>query len=330
MNCYITLDYELNMGESGTPERCLFEPMKHLTEMLNKYGIKTNLFVDAAYLLQLRKMKDSHPQLQKDYDSVTAHIRRLDAEGHSIQLHLHPQWFYSTYDGEKWHLDREHYKLSDMPLEEQKRVIHEGAALLNSLIKKPVVAFRAGGFSIENFPDLYDTLVAEGIEIDSSVLRGEYYFSKYQTYDYRKIPKKTSYRFSGNFKVENEAGRMKEYMISVKRTPYIFYALQRLLFKRSDVMKTRSTVWADGKGIGYPGGSWFMLLTNLKRLLGMKSIPAYIEGGFYFEDILKYTKKHYEGDDFVILGHPKGLSPNNIEWLESFIVAHPELRYSVF
>ena len=76
MNGYITLDYELCMGISGTPEKCLFEPMGHLTAMLDKYGIKTNLFVDTAYLLQLNKLKESFPQLKKDYDAVVNHIRQ--------------------------------------------------------------------------------------------------------------------------------------------------------------------------------------------------------------------------------------------------------------
>lgn len=95
-------------------------------------------------------------------------------------------------------------------------------------------------------------------------------------------------------------------------------------------MKTRSTVWADGNGIGYPGGSTFMMKTNIKRIFSVKSIAAYIEGAFYLDEVLKYTKSHYKGDDMVILGHPKGLSPINIEWLESFIVAHPDLNYCVF
>lgn len=330
MNCYITLDYELNMGESGTPERCLFEPMKHLTEMLDKYGIKTNLFVDAAYLLQLLKYKDKFSQLQKDYENVTNHIKKLDADGHAIQLHLHPQWCYSTFDGNKWNLDRDHYKLSDMPISDQKKLIHEGTGLLNSLITKKVVAFRAGGYSIENFPELYDTLVSEGIKNDSSVLRGDYYNSKYQQYDYRNIPKKTHYRFRYNHKIEHEEGEMIEYPLSVKITPYVYYAFERLLLKSSVIKKSRGTAWADGKGIGYPGGKCFMIKSNIKRIFSLKACAAYMEYGYYLEDVYKYSVNQFEGDDFVILGHPKGLSPTCIESLESFIKSHMDLDYCVF
>lgn len=330
MNCFITLDYELNMGESGTPECCLFEPMKHLTAMLDKYGIKTSPFVDAAYLLQLRKYKDKFPQVQRDYDAVTAHIKKLDEEGHAIQLHLHPQWCYSIFDGEKWVLDKAHYKLSDMPLDEQKRLIHEGTELLNSLITKKVTAFRAGGYSVENFPEIFDTLLENGIIYDSSVLRGDFYKSSYQSYDYRKIPNKTSYSFQNSNKKEVEAGRMKEYPISVKMTPYFIYAIQRLLLKRSSVKKLRRTLWADGKGIGYPGGKRFMIKTNLQKIFKLKTIAAYIESGYYLDEVYEYVVNHYEGDEFVILGHPKGLSPYAIELLEIFIKSHLGLNYKVF
>ena len=329
MEGYITLDYELGMGvKTGTPELCLFAPMKYLTEMLDKYGIKTNIFVDAAYLLRIRQLKNKFPQLQKDYDEVTSHISELDEKGHAIQLHLHPQWCYSSFNGEEWILDKDHYKLSDMPLDEQKNLIHDGVQLLNSLIKRKVTAFRAGGYSVENFPELYNTFLQEGIMVDTSVLRGEMYKSKYQTYDYRSIPKKTSYKFFGTLKKENIEGEMTEYPISVKRLPYILYFLKRL-FNRSKMMEAQKK-WGDGIGIGYPGGKKQMILTNLKMLTGMKSLASYIEFGYYLEEVYSYSKRHYTGNDFVIIGHPKILAPYTINCLEQFILNHPEITFKLF
>lgn len=258
-------------------------------------------FVDATYLLKMRELKDRFPQLQKDYESVTNHVKRLDAEGHAIQLHLHPQWCYSSFNGSKWVLDKDHYKLSDMPLEEQKKLIHEGVQLLNSLVTRKVTAFRAGGYSVENFPDLYDTFLEEGIVADSSVLRGEHYESKYQTYDYRNIPALSSYRFSTSHKVKDDDGRMIEYPLSVKITPFFMYLVSRIV-KRKDGKKAKKK-WGDGVGIGYPGGKQQMILTNLKMLTSMKSIPSYIEYGYYLEDVYKYSVSHFKGEEFVIIGH---------------------------
>lgn len=330
MNGYITLDYELAMGnKTGTPEMCLFVPMNHLTTMLDKHGAKLNVFVDAAYLLQMKKLKNDYPQLQKDYEAVTNHVRKLDANGHAIQLHLHPQWCYSHYDGNKWVLDKNHYKLSDMPLKEQKRLIHDGAQLLNSLVNRKVTAFRAGGYSIENFPELYDTFLEEGIVADSSVLRGEQYKSKYQTYDYRNIPKKSSYKFSKNHKIEDVSGKMTEYPLSVKITPFIVNITNSLLYRIRNRQKWNAikNKWGDGIGIGFPGGTKQKVLIYLKRLVGKKSIVAYVEYGMVLESVYSYAPKHFQGDDFVIIGHPKCLSPYTIECLDKFISNHPEIDF---
>jgi hypothetical protein len=302
--------------------------MTHLTEMLDKYGIKTNVFVDAAYLLKMNQLKDKYPQLQRDFEAVTSHVNKLDKEGHSIQLHLHPQWCYSAFDGEKWILDKEHYKLSDMPLEEQKKLIHDGVTILNSLVEKKVKAFRAGGYSAENFPDLYDVFLAEGITIDTTVLRGDHYESIYQFYDYSDIPTKTSYPIFGTHKKENVEGKMTEYPISIKRLPFIVYFIKRFL-NRSKMMEAQKK-WGDGIGIGYPGGKKQMILTNLKMLTGMKSLASYIEFGYYLEEVYAYSKEHYTGNDFVIIGHPKVLAPYTINCLEHFILNHPEVTFKLF
>lgn len=332
MNGYITLDYELGMGSyTGTPEMCLIKPMRHLTEMTERYGVKMNVFVDAAYLLQLEKMKGQYPQLQKDYDTVTNHVKQLDAQGHAIQLHLHPQWCYSEYDGEKWILDKDHYKLSDMPFNEQKQLIADGIELLNSLITKKVTAFRAGGYSVENFPELYETFIEAGIKVDSSVYRGNQAKGKYNEYDYRRVPKKTSWKFASNHKEEIINGGMTEYPIST----IVVQAVKYLLNKRSkhpelDDIKESKSVWGDGKTLGAPGSKLQKLIRKLEMLLGNKAIRASIEQSEDLEKVYDFSIKNYEGNDFVIIGHPKAISPFNIAVLERFIQNHPEIEFKLF
>ena len=332
MKGYITLDYELGMGSyTGTPEKCLIEPMKYLTAMVDKYGVKMNVFVDAAYLLQMQKLQSQYPQLQKDYKTVTNHITQLDDAGHAIQLHLHPQWLYSTYDGEKWKLDLDHYKLSDIPLDDQKHLIIEGTILLNSFIGRKVTAFRAGGYSIENFPELYDTFLSVGIRFDSSVYRGNQAKGRFNSYDYRYVPQKTSWHFSGCHKREDAKGQMIEYPIST----IVVQALKYLKNKRaghpeySNITESREK-WGDGKTIGAPGGKVYMLLRKIEMLFGNKAIRASIEESVNLEKVYSYSTKHYQGSDFVIIGHPKAISPFNIAVLEKFINNHKELKFDLF
>jgi hypothetical protein len=332
MNGYITLDYELGMGEiTGTPDKCLVEPMNHLTAMTDKYGIKMNVFVDAAYLLQMRKLKDVYPKLQNDYKTVINHIKKLDTEGHAIQLHLHPQWYYSTFDGEKWTLDVDHYKLSDMPLNEQNQLIIEGVELLNGISTRRVSAFRAGGYSVENFPELYETFLSVGINIDSSVLRGEYSKGKYQSYDYRIVPNKTIWHFDKNHKTDNSKGQMTEFPISTIALPSILYLInKRAKHKELADITSSKKRWGDGIGIGHPGNKLQVLIKKAEMLFGKKSIRASIDVGVDLEKVFYYSKKHYIGDDFVIIGHPKAISQFSVDVLERFIISHPEIDFVLF
>lgn len=332
MRGFITLDYELSMGRiTGTPEMCLVEPMEHLTAMTDKYGIKMNVFVDAAYLLQMHKLKDQYPQLQKDFNTVSSHIRKLDAEGHAIQLHLHPQWLYSAFNGKEWNLDVDHYKLSDMPLGEQKQLIVEGTSLLNSLITRKVTAFRAGGYSVENFSDLYSTFLSAGVTIDTSVLRGEYASGKYQTYDYLRVPDKTTWKFNKNHKQEDILGRMTEYPISTIVLPAVRYLLNKKASHKelSNITSSRQK-WGNGVGIGYPGNKYQVLMKKVRMFFGNKSICATLEGAAYLEKVYKHTSLYYKGDDFVIIGHPKAISPYSIDVFEMFIKRHPEIEFKLF
>ena len=86
MNIFITLDYELFLGiETGTPENCLVRPMEELCKVADKHSFKYVIFVDAAYLLRMKQLKDNHPQLEKDYQLVSNHVRILAGQGHDIQ-----------------------------------------------------------------------------------------------------------------------------------------------------------------------------------------------------------------------------------------------------
>ena len=299
--------------------------------MLNKYNVKTNIFVDAAYLLQTLKYKDKYPELQNDYEIVTNNIKWLANEGHAIHLHLHPQWCYSLFDGEKWILDHDHYKLNDMPLEEQKKLIKDGVELLNSFVNKKVTAYRAGGYSIENFNELYDTFLSLGITVDTSVLRGAFCKSKFQNYDYRLCPPKSSYMISGNLNVEDLSGGIKEYPISTKKTLYLNHFLKKHILPKEIIKgKASQNRWGDGVSISQPTSTIGKLWGLVKKLFSVINMRACIDECYNFDSVYNYSKRTINGEDFVIIGHPKLISPCSIAILEQFIINHPKINYKLF
>lgn len=329
MRAYITLDYELFLGVSGTPEKCLVKPMNYLLEKLDKYSIKLNVFVDAAYLLRLRELKTRFIQLQKDYDLVIDHIANLDKQGHAIQLHLHPQWLYSEYDGEKWIIDSEHYKLSDLTVNECNTIIDEGVSILNKCISRKVTAFRGGGYCVDNFRDLYSEFLNNGITKDTSVLRGEKSRVRYKKYDYSRVPLMSSYPISTDVTKVDPKGEMTEYPISTIVVPSWKYLINK--YRKPISSEFSSSKWGDGQGMGYKGSVVDILLKRSEMLFGNKCIRASIDGhGADLEKVFIYCQTNYKGDDFVIIGHPKLITPLSVNNLESFISNHPDVVFELF
>ena len=289
MDLFITLDYELFMGKkTGSVESCLLSPMNSFISMLDRYGIKATIFVDAAYLLRLSELKDKHDKLKSDFELISDHLKCLEQAGHDIQLHFHPQWIYSDYDSKQWIMDFEHYKLSDLPENVLRTSFYSARLLLEEIIGKKIIAFRAGGYSLPTYSGYIDLFKLNGIKIDSSVLRGAYVDSKYQKYDYRNIPKASIYNFNNSLFIEDN----------------------------------KTIQYGDGYGIGISGSRLKRLVKRIKILFQNKIVSASIDGfmSTMLLDIYSIHKKQVSCNGFVIIGHPKNFSNVSIRNVEEFIL----------
>ena len=330
MKAYITLDYELFMGSKvGTIDNSLIKPMNALTEMLDKYNIKCNVFVDAAYLLRLYQLKENKI-IDEQFQFVTKHIQGLSKQGHAIQFHFHPQWLYSKFE-DGWIMDFEHYKISDMPLEDIKTLIPQAIELLQSYSSNKLKAFRAGGFSFPDESCFYDILRKYEIDIDTSVLRGAKVKSKYQSYDYTNIPAYSPYNFNKNLCVDDKDGYFTEYPIStVDMFGFRYWMIKYILSKRYRA-QSNTNKYGDGLGIGIPGGIYKRLIYKLKKIVTRSVIYASIDGflSLYLESMYSYTIRN-STNVFIIIGHPKILSDNSIRNFERFINNHKDLDFLLF
>lgn len=318
MKIFITLDYELVLGRRpGSVKSCLVQSTEALCQMLQVYNVPVTFFVDCAYLLRMRELKDKHPALQKDYEDVVSNLQYLQNVGHSLQYHFHPQWLYSTYDEEGWHMDYDHYKLSDVEKNKLCKDFHEGIKLLESITQEKPVAFRAGGFSLTTCEYYLDLFKENGIFIDSSVNGGRVK-SKLHSYDYSNAPKRTYWKFENDVNIPDDNGSFKEYSITrvgSKRLG-IFNMLDRYKWKA----RYKSTIeYCDG------GGSEFSIFDTFK-----KYFPSLFRFGqqfmtmdiFYscalvqqYETVSRTKENH-----IVVIGHPKHLSDAAIHNTELFII----------
>ena len=312
MNIHITLDYELFLDDRvGTVQCSLVKPMREFDKVCQQHGVRATIFVDAAYLLRLTQLKGQWPTLQQDYDDTVANIQWLETQGHDIELHIHPQWYYSTYDEAGWHLDWEHYKLSTAPYKESKRLFTQSKQLLDAIIGRKTQVFRAGGYSIQqfNYPDCF---LENGILADSSVLTGRKVLSETHYYDYSNAPFDT-YRFSSDILKAEEEGSFIEFPISCFKCSLPYY-----INVRRQSGKQCGAKWGDGGA--NPKGIIGRVRDKINGLMKWTRYNhASIDDATFtmLPDVYaacKRTQKH-----FVIKGHPKEFTVGSISMLNQFI-----------
>ena len=155
MNIFITLDYELFFGSySGTQEKSIINPTNKLLEVLNKYDLKASFFVDSGYLIKLDEYRKKYTKLEHDYKIIVNQIIELSKNGHDIQLHIHPHWEDSYYDGSKWVLDNRRYRLHEFSDEDIDKIVYQYKKVLTDIVGKKVFTYRAGGWCIQPFEKL--------------------------------------------------------------------------------------------------------------------------------------------------------------------------------
>lgn len=319
MNVYLTLDYELFMGyRSGTPMKCLIEPMNALTQTGNKYGTKFVIFADAAYLYRLKQLSASNLKAKKDFSLVTKHLQALNANGHDIELHFHPQWLYSDYSDSGWRMDLSHYKLADLNESEVFDLFKESKNLLDDIIEKHTIAFRAGGFSLNSFQNYIKLFRENNIKIDSSVVRGSIANGKFQAYNYSNASPKSFYRFSDNVCSEDPNGIFAEYPITSLMMPGWKYLIKKKrLMSKFGCNKDK---WGDGVGIGIHLSNKDYLISHMRKFIAgtvmVASIDTFLSA--YLIELYKSLKEKGV-KDMVIIGHPKLASPQSIKFLNIFL-----------
>lgn len=311
MKILLTLDYELFLGSrTGSIDKCLIQPMDTFLEKTNEYGAKFTIFVDATFLYKLKEYSNVYQDLVPEYQKVTNHIKSLHSLGHDIQLHIHPHWFYSKYNGTEWILDHNHYKLCDLPLSEAEDIFVKSKTLLEEIVGKKLTAFRAGGFSTQPSNIIKHLFDLTGVKIDSSVCPGNTYDSPQQKYDYSDVPNKDIYYFNDDICVESKERRFVELPITTHRVSPLFY--WKLAFARL-TKQQKHNLLADGQSVKTTSDSIVKRLTHY--VLDMATIDG------IKISCLKHAykqQKNKNAEYMCVLGHPKLATIYSIENLEKF------------
>lgn len=319
MKIYITFDYELFLGpETGSVDACLLKPTYELLNIAKRNNVSFVFFVDTLYLLKMKEFANDSYSLRKGYMSIMEQLNVLHQNGQDLQLHLHPQWYYSSYDllNEKWLMDYKHYKLSDCDEYDISMMIEKSCHLLQEITGKVPVSYRAGGYSFYRNKNVVDIFNKNGIIIDSSVVLKEKSETLFQSYDYSSVTKSNVFYFDFDNRCYTPDGIMKEYPI---------FSVKVLHILRIIVNKTLSFIYGhklkpfgDGEGVGVINSPHNK--NCFKTIFERVSIRASADANnSFWLSILYSIAKRRNSEIFVIIGHPKRQSPYSMTKLEDFL-----------
>lgn len=312
MNIFLTFDYELFFGsDSGSVEKCMIEPTNDLLKISKMYQIPMTFFVDAGYLIRMETESAKHPKLKSDLSKVKNQITEIIECGCDVQLHIHPHWERSYFNGQRWVIETDgHYKLSDFEEEEMIHIVSFYKDYLEEISRKKIHTFRAGGWCIQPFDRLSEIFKEIGIRYDTSVFPGGHFESKDYFFDFRNAPKKSMYRFEKDVCIEQEDGFFTEYPISSLNYSPLFYWRLYILGR---LFPDQHKMIGDGIFLSQPG--------RKKSVLTNFTWNHVSSDGYYASVLSKSLKKKVKqkSENMVVIGHPKGNTKYSIKTLSTFV-----------
>jgi hypothetical protein len=296
----LTFDYELFLGrKTGTVHNSVIHPTRRILEILKKENARAIFFVDATWLLFLRKNSGS------DLKIVEQQLKDIISQGSSVELHLHPQWVNAVNkDGVIYFESFNHYNFLSFSQEEILDTFEASVDILTSITGQKIRCYRAGGFCIEPFEHVRSAFERLNIKYDFSSVPGVYLKSGHiYDYDFRGVPERPYYSFEDDLREPVPGGKFYEFPASTYyNNP--FYRLVNLGLLSLDNHK----IYGDGSGIQ----------SELSRLSRLKSKNMGFSKTFLTLDqintrLLSYILYyHFQKTSLmVILSHPKTFSENS-------------------
>lgn len=311
MQIVLTFDYELFFGtKTGTVQNCLINPTQTLLKLFHTYNIQTTFFVDASYLLMLKKDAEKNSYSFQEWRSISEQIHNIVTNGHEIGLHIHPHWSDCIRKKEKWIMNTHRYRFDSLQPAEQKEHFHACVDLIRKEFYSNLCSFRAGGWCIQPFENFREFMKTWNITIDSSVVPGMKHHSEHHRYDFTDCCKKGMWKFDTNPCKEETGG----FFTEVPVTPDCIFPQFRIkMFFLNRYNPSLYVPVGDGNWLKDKSRHYIGYFIPQKRYASAD--------GLYSERLLKIYKrlKKKNAEILTVLSHPKSLSSVSFIYLENFI-----------
>ncbi len=330
-----TTDYEIFGNGSGCVEKCMIEPTERMTTILENHGATLTLFVDVCEYWAFEK-EFAKGNLKKDWAGmIRAQLQDLAKRGHDVQLHFHPQWLDYSFDGIRWTLNYDLWRIGKLKYEDLefpdrglKKLFGRGKKTLETIItpvKKDYSChiFRAGAWSMQPEKDVLKALAENGFDIDSTVASGLAFQDDYTFYDFTNSPNEPYWKIEDSLNSISGNGKIKEVPIFTTKMSLPkklkFLGLKK---KRSIPMKPRGCVGAsiatEGKG---KLSKLAEVFAEKRKMFTFGDATSFEEMTYFAERAIQRAKSSKNGlFPVVAISHPKTFAneqelSNFLEWV---------------
>ena len=291
--------------KSGTVNACMIEPTNRLLRISQRYNSKFTFFVDAGMLVKGAFTESFKGEVNR----IKKQIHEWDSQGHETALHIHPHWEDAKWENE-WKFNLSRYKLSDFEAQEINSIFDRYHKELQLCASQKIVSYRAGGWCIQPFKDIKDSMEQNHLKIESSVFPGGKNTSSPYFYDFTTIPRKDYWRFSDDVCMEDENGAFLQLPIASQiYHPLFFWKL----FILGRLMPSQHKPIGNGFPAKGGGSKW--------DFLSKKNLLCVSADGYFITQIERAIRKATErGDEYlVIIGHPKACTEFSLNYLDELL-----------
>lgn len=340
LSLFLTFDHELPLGGVKTSwNDALFTPTNELFAVASELDVPVTLFTDVLCGIRFKEWDE-----EGFYKPYAEQLNKATSLGHDVQLHLHPHWLTSGFEGKRF-IPSNDYSLSDFLNNTEgndiNSIVSRGTQFLNETLKPyhpdyQCNAFRAGGYNLGDQvsrPTILKSLYDNGIRYDSSIAKGYYFSSGISVVDYSNMPEKANWYLSqnGDLSMNSSSGILEVPIASIPKS----------LFEVPTLFKMKKYAHRAPLGRGYqihestPGSFKNKLRAFMStRMLGFDN---YTYNPEYLIKILDHNVRKYKNEENVMLsivGHPKTMGNYAWDMMRYFVdtvrIKYPDSVFTTF
>ena len=319
----LTEDHEIFGNGCGDVRRHMVEPTERMARICGKYGMPLTVFFEVEEFLAFERERSKLIRAW-GYDpaaEIRAQAISLIRRGHDLQLHLHPEWVGSLFEGGRWVLRSERATVDSL-FETQGEIsnyIRERKAVIDGFHEavgsaRQVIAYRCGAFCAQPGGKLLRALAENGIVIDSSLVKGMVRKDEYVHLNFSAAPAdRRHWRISRDVAVEDTAGLVSEIPIYSRMGRRIQQMTPRRLMAKfsSNIPKEKQREMVSQLGMGrtpssilrflaqhFPAKLDFHNMSSRQLLRWIRSVPPAPEGDLDVIVLIGHSKEHRDDTEF--------------------------------